>query len=144
MMIPTTQISETTTAPSTRPINPWTWQAQFGYSQAVETRAKQHVLYCAGQTAMSDEGIPLHVGDMGAQIRRAMDNLETVLRTADYGVADVTRLTVYTTDVDLLFAHYGELVGRLPGPTRPAITLLGVERLAFPELLVEIEATAAK
>lgn len=130
---------------TTRTINPWHWQDQFGYAQALETTAPQHTLYCAGQTAMSDDGRPLHPGEMGAQVELAMDNLETVLKTAGYGLADVVRLTVYTTNVDELFAHYGLLVGRLAkAGVRPPITLLGVTCLAFPELMVEIEATAAR
>jgi enamine deaminase RidA (YjgF/YER057c/UK114 family) len=53
------------------------------------------------------------------------------------------RLTIYTTDVDALLPHYGVLTGRLEGAgVRPAATLLGVTRLAFPELLIEIEAVA--
>ena len=82
---------------------------------------------------------------MGAQVRQAMDNLEAVLREAGYGLANLVRLTVYTTDVDALFANYGHIVGRLAAAEiRPPITLLGVTRLAFPELMVEIEATAAR
>ena len=129
----------------TRTINPWTWQDQFGYSQALETTAKQHVLYCAGQVSMNEDGAPVHAGDMAAQVRQAMDNLETVLTRAEYSLADVVRLTIYTTDVDALFESYGEIVGRLASmDAQPPITLLGVARLAFPELMVEIEATAAK
>jgi enamine deaminase RidA (YjgF/YER057c/UK114 family) len=55
------------------------------------------------------------------------------------------RLTIYTTDVDGILPHYGILAGRLAAVSvMPAATLLGVTRLAFPELLVEIEATAVQ
>ena len=62
---------------------------------------------------------------------------------ADMTIADIIRLTVYTTDVDALLAAYGSLAGAL-APNLPAMTLVGVSRLAFPELKVEIEATAAR
>jgi enamine deaminase RidA (YjgF/YER057c/UK114 family) len=53
------------------------------------------------------------------------------------------RLNFYTTDVDRFLAEYGAVADRLPrAGCRPANTTLGVARLAFPELLVEIEATA--
>ncbi len=53
------------------------------------------------------------------------------------------RLNIYTTDVDMFFEAYGPAAARLAeAGCRPASTLLGVTRLAFPELLVEIEATA--
>lgn len=128
-----------------RTINPWQWQDQFGFSQALETTAGQRVLYCAGQASMDAQGNPSHPDDIGAQVRQAMDNLEEVLSKAGYGLSDLVRLNVYTTDVDRFFASYDELTGRLAqAGVRPAMTLLGVVRLAFPELMVEIEATAVK
>jgi enamine deaminase RidA (YjgF/YER057c/UK114 family) len=46
-------------------------------------------------------------------------------------------------DVDLLFKEYETLVSRLAKVgCRPASTLPGVARLAFPEMMIEIEATA--
>lgn len=139
------QATPTHNGARTRAINPWTWQDQFGYSQALETTAKQRVLYCAGQVAMNEDGAPVHTGDMAAQVQQAMDNLETVLDRAEYRLADVVRLTIYTTDVDALFESDGEIAGRLTrAGVQPPITLIGVARLAFPELMVEIEATAAK
>jgi enamine deaminase RidA (YjgF/YER057c/UK114 family) len=57
----------------------------------------------------------------------------------------VVRLNIYTTDMEAFFETYGgggaeRLVEE---GCRPASTLLSVMLLAFPELLVEIEATAA-
>ena len=92
---------------------------------------------------MDADGKPVHVDDMAGQIRQSIDNLETVLRSAGLGLANVVRLCYYTTDVDRLLASYGVLVERLAAANcRPASTLLGVTRLAFPELMIEIEATA--
>ena len=125
-------------------VNPWTWQDKFAYVQANEVGEVRRMLICAGQTAMDAEGRPAHVGDMRAQIELALDNLETVLQAADFALADVVRLNFYTTDVDRFFAEYGTVADRLTrAGCRPANTTLGVARLAFPELLVEIEATAA-
>ena len=73
----------------------------------------------------------------------AFASLQTVLAAADMTTADIARLTVYTTDVDALLAAYGSLAGAL-APNLPAMTLIGVARLAFPELKVEIEATAVR
>ena len=126
-------------------INPWTWQDNMGYSQAIEVSGGQHVLYCAGQTSMDAEGRPVHAGDMRAQLGQALDNLETVLTQAGYSLSDVVRLNYYTTDVDALFPHFDVVMSRLASANcRPGGTLLGVPRLAFPELLIEIEATAVR
>ena len=69
----------------------------------------------------------------------------TVLREAGFELADIVRTTVYVTDVDA-FREAGPAVGRRLGEAgaRYASTLIGVARLALPELMVEIEATAVR
>jgi enamine deaminase RidA (YjgF/YER057c/UK114 family) len=130
-----------------RVINPWSWQDQFNFVQANEVSNVQRQLILAGQTSIDEEGNAVHAGDMRAQINQSLTNLETVLENAGFELSDVVRLNYYTTDVEGFFeAFWGgdePLVTRLAeAGCRPASTLLGVARLAFPELLVEIEATA--
>jgi enamine deaminase RidA (YjgF/YER057c/UK114 family) len=128
-----------------RKINPWTWQNQFGFSQAIEITGGNRTIYCAGQTSVDDEGRPIHIGDMGKQITQALENLSSVLRAADFTLGDVVRLNYYTTDVGSFLAASGTAMSSLVAARcQPASTLLGVSSLAFPELLVEIEATAVK
>jgi enamine deaminase RidA (YjgF/YER057c/UK114 family) len=128
-----------------RIINPWTWQDQFGFVQAHEVQAGQCVLYCAGQLSTDADGRPIHAGDMAAQIRQALDNVEQVLQASGYTFANVVRLNYYTTDVDQMLANWGVLVERLSTRgCRCTSTLLGVSRLAYPEMMIEIEATAMK
>lgn len=125
-----------------RIVNPWTWQDRFGFVQANEVSGERRTIYCAGQTS-NEEGRSVHPDDMRAQFNKAMDNLETILKGADAELSDVVRLTYYTTDVDRFFGVYDIVVGRLAeAGCRPATTLLGVARLASPEALIEIEATA--
>ena len=124
-------------------IDPWTWQNQFGFSQATAVTGGDQTIYCSGQTSMDADGNPVHEGDMRAQLSQALDNLETVLRESDCELSDVVRLNYYTTDVDGFFAAQDVLLTRLnEAGCRPASTLLEVSRLALPPLLVELEATA--
>lgn len=124
-------------------INPWTWQDQFGFAQATITTAPQRLLLCAGQASSDADGTVLHPGDIGAQLTQSLDNLETVLEQAGANLSHVVRLNYYTTNVDGLFGVWNLIVERLgKADCRPASTLLGVARLAFPEMLIEIEATA--
>lgn len=127
-----------------RVINPWTWQDEFSFSQAIEVRGAQRTLFCSGQASQSPDGAPAHAGDMRAQAARAIDNLETVLDQAGFALGDVVRMTIYTTDMDLFFAEgIGVLLERFSAAgCKPASTLLGVSRLAYPELLIEFEAVA--
>ncbi len=124
--------------------NPWTWQDQFGFVQANAVSAPERTIYCSGQTSVDADGNPIHDGDMVAQVRQALDNLEAVLRESGCGLSDVVRLNYYTTDVDAFFGALMEvLVPRLSeAGCRPTATLLQVSRLALPPLLVELEATA--
>jgi enamine deaminase RidA (YjgF/YER057c/UK114 family) len=124
-------------------INPWKWQDEFGFSQAVEISGHSRVVRCAGQTSLNADGEPQHDGDMRAQIGLALDNLETVLKGTGMSLENVARINIYTTDVDLFLQSYDVAGERLAKAScKPAMTLLGVARLAFPPLLVEIEATA--
>lgn len=126
-----------------RVINPWTWQDQFGFAQALEVTDSERVLYCAGQTSVDSDDNPLHPGDMRAQLLQALDNLETVLGEAGLELSHVVRLNTYSTDVDGVLEAYDVIATRLgEAGCRQAATLLGVTRLAYPELLVELEATA--
>jgi enamine deaminase RidA (YjgF/YER057c/UK114 family) len=128
-----------------RRINPWAWQNQFAFSQAIEVSGAKRILYCAGQTSVDAQGRPVHGGDVRRQTELAFRNLESVLMAAGFALGDVVRLNYYTTDIDGFLAAYEVVASHLAkAGCQPSSTLLGVTRLAFPELLVEIEATAVK
>jgi enamine deaminase RidA (YjgF/YER057c/UK114 family) len=124
-------------------VNPVTWSVAMGFNQGEAVSGHTRTLYISGQTAMSGDGRPRHDGDMAAQLALSVDNLEAVLGEARMSLANLVRLNVYTTDVDLLLRHYGVLAARLgAAEVAPASTMLGVARLAIPGLMVELEGTA--
>lgn len=130
-------------APLVRAINPWNWQAAQGWSWAMEANGAGRVLYCAGQVATDARGSVLHRGDLRGQIGAALDNLEVVLREAGYTLSNVVRLDYYTTDPDGVMANWDVIKERLLGAgCRAGGVLLGVTRLALPDLLIEIQAIA--
>lgn len=125
-------------------INPWAWQDRMVYAQAVEVPGYASTLYCSGQAAMDEDGNP-SCGSMNDQIHESFDNLETVLRHAGYTLSDVVRLNFYTTSIDNFFCEYGAVLNRLKKfNCVPSSTLKEVRALAYPSLLLEIEATAAR
>ena len=127
-----------------RIINPWKWQDEFGYVQANEVQNAQRTLYCSGQAANDAQGAAMHPGDMRAQITLALDNLEALLAAAGFSFADIVRLNIYTTDVDKFLENYDVFIVRLAeAGCRHTGSLIGVARLAFPEMMIEVEATAA-
>jgi enamine deaminase RidA (YjgF/YER057c/UK114 family) len=126
-------------------INPSKWQDALGFVQGHEVTGGQRVLYCAGQVSVDAEGKTVHVGDFRGQLNRTIDNLEQVLNKAGYGFSDLVRLNIYTTDLEAFSANRSVILERLVGAgCRYSSTLLGVARLARPEFLIEIEATAVK
>ena len=88
-----------------RRVNPWEWSKAFGFSQAVQVSGAERVLYCSGQTASGSDGAPPTTTDMAEQVTMTFANLSTVLEAAGMTIADVVRLTVYTTDVDSVARH---------------------------------------
>ncbi|MFF5482093.1 RidA family protein [Streptomyces sp. NPDC012935] len=124
-------------------VNPWTWSVELGYNQGEIVSGHTRTLYCSGQAAMGGDGKPQHDGDMAAQLALSLDNLEAVLGEAGMSLVNLVRLNVHTTDIDLLFQHYGVLASRLGAAgVAPTTTMLGVTRLAIPTLMVELEGTA--
>jgi enamine deaminase RidA (YjgF/YER057c/UK114 family) len=125
---------------------PIQWIPEFAFALAVRTSGEQRVLRCSGQVSIGENMDVLHPGNMRGQITTALDNLEAVLAEAGFSLSDVVRLNHYTTDVDAwLEAAPDALWSRLTASgCQAASTLLGVARLVFPGLLIEIEATAVK
>ena len=82
--------------------------------------------------------------ELTQQMRRILHYVwpksESLLGAAGMFVADLVRLNVCTTDVDLLSQHYGVLASRLGAAgVAPTTTMIGVARLAIPTVIVEIE-----
>ena len=126
-------------------VNPWAWSVAMGFNQGevVDLPGGGRMLFCAGQTSVDADGNVQHEGDMGAQVSLALDNVEAVLAEAGMSLVNLVRLNIYTTDVDAFFQHYGTAAQRLAeAGVAPPGTLLGISRLAFPGLMVELEATA--
>ena len=124
--------------------NPWEWQDNLGYSQAIEIKNNTGTLFCSGQASMTAEGQPVG-GSMREQIKLSLENLHKVIEQAGYQPSNIVRLNYYTTSVPLFFEAYEEaMIWLQPHNCRPTSTLVQVGALAFPELSVEIEATLVK
>lgn len=127
-------------------INPQTMyqSVPFGFSHAVEQNGGR-TLHLAGQVAWNGEGQLVGEGDLIAQTRQALANLREVLAAAGATPADIVRLRTYVVNhsPDKLGPVTEEIVAFYDGATPAANTFLGVQALALPDFLIEIEATAA-
>lgn len=126
-------------------INPETVHGsiEMGYSQAVKSDG-QVTIHCSGQVAMDRKNDVVGGDDIGKQARQALANLKSVLADAGAEVSDVVRLRTYVVDHNpSLLQPIGQAIGEFYGDNMPAAnTLIGVQALALPEFLIEIEATA--
>jgi 2-iminobutanoate/2-iminopropanoate deaminase len=111
----------------------------FGYAQAVRAGGFIHV---AGSLSVDDAFVPLHPGDMGAQIDAVYDTIRRSLAGFGATIADIVKETIFVTDMDAFLAANGRRIEAYGG-TLPAATAVEVRRLAFPECLIEIEVVAA-
>lgn len=116
---------------------------QYGFSHAVESRGAR-TIHCAGQVAWDSEYNLVGGGDAGAQARQALSNLKAVLAAAGATPADVVRIRTYVVNHSPeLLEPIGMALGEFWGDVTPAAnTWIGVQSLALPDFLVEIEATA--
>ncbi len=81
--------------------------------------------------------------DMRAQIESALSNIDAILNATGMTRGNLLSLRFFTTNVDSFLQHYDVYAGWIgEAGIMPPQTLLGVDRLVLPALLVEIEATA--
>jgi len=115
----------------------------LGFSQAVSSEGRVTV-HCSGQVAWDKECNVVGVGDVGAQARQALANLQLVLVEAGAQVSDIVRLRTYVVNHNpALLEPIGQAIGEFYGAVKPAAnTFIGVQALVLPEFLIEIEATA--
>jgi enamine deaminase RidA (YjgF/YER057c/UK114 family) len=114
------------------------YEPKIGFSRAV--RAGDTV-YVSGTVAWGEDGKLAGPGDMYAQAKQAIRNIEKALGQAGASLRDVVRTRIFVTDISRLdeaARAHGEAFGEI----RPAATMVEVSRLADAEMLVEIEAVA--
>lgn len=124
-------------------INPWQWQDNRSYVQAVEVKKTEGTLYISGQTAINADG-QVSASDMKSQLIQTIQNLEQVIREAGYEIKNIVRLNIYTTSSAELFACFEIFQDWIATHgIQQTTTLLEVKAL-FETLKVELEATVVK
>ncbi|MGO4393745.1 RidA family protein [Variovorax sp. M-6] len=116
----------------------------FGFSHAVLQNGGR-TLHLAGQVAWDRDCHLVGGSDVIAQARQALANLKEVLGAAGATPADVVRLRTYVVNhtPDTLGPICAEIAAFYGDALPAANTFIGVQALALPDFLIEIEADAA-
>lgn len=114
------------------------WESRVGYSRAVRVGPHVHV---SGTTATDDEGELVSPGDPRRQTERAIGNVTAALEAVGAAMTDVVRTRMYVTDIDE-WEQVGAAHAEAFGDIRPATSLVEVNRLVDPDMVVELEAVA--
>jgi len=116
------------------------WEKEYGYAQAVKVG---DTIYVSGQVSHDDKGNIVGRGDMKAQMRQAYANIQKLL--AQYGATlkNVVDEILFVTDMDAAFAAAVKCRQDIfSGTPVIASTIVQIQRLAFPELMIEIRCVA--
>lgn len=116
------------------------WEKEYGYAQAVKVG---DTIYVSGQMSHDDVGNIVGLGDMEAQMRQAYTNINKVL--AQYGATmdNIVEEILFVTDMNTAFAAAVKCREEIFfGTPVVASTIVQIQRLAFPELMIEIKCVA--
>jgi len=112
------------------------WEPIVGYSRAFKVG---NTVYVSGTTGSDESGKA--VGDLAAQVRYAIEKVQTALQQAGGSLNDVVRTRMFVTDIS-----QWEVIGRIHaeffGRVRPATSMVEVRRLISDDLFFEIEVVA--
>lgn len=112
------------------------WEKEYGYSQAVKV---DNTIYVSGQVSHDDKGNIVGQGNMEVQMRQAYTNIQKVLVQYGATMDNIVDEVLFVTDMDAAFAARVKCKHVVfSGNPVLASTIVQIQRLAFPELMVEI------
>ena len=107
------------------------------YSQAVKAG---NLLFVSGQVPFVPETMEIVEGDVKAQTRQSLSNVEAILKEAGADFSNVVKSTVFISDMNE-FAQINEVYSEFFGENKPARACVEVARLPR-DVKVEIEVIA--
>jgi enamine deaminase RidA (YjgF/YER057c/UK114 family) len=124
-------------------LNPEGLHVTPAYSQAVQFSGPGKTIIIGGQNAVDSSGAIIGKGDLKAQTRQVLLNIEIIMKAAGAGLENIVKWNVYLVQGQSAIPGYEafrEAWGNRPNP--PPVTVLFVAGLGNPDFLVEIEAMA--
>ena len=114
------------------------WETIVGYSRAVRVG---NIVEVSGTTAVDGDTL-VGKDDVYEQTKFIFQKIEKALKEAGAEMNDVTRTRMYVTDIDLQWEQVAKAHAEFFSEIKPVTTMVEVNKLINPDLLVEIEVTA--
>ncbi|MGH9985221.1 MAG: RidA family protein [Nitrososphaeraceae archaeon] len=116
------------------------WEKEYGYVQAVKVG---DTIYVSGQVSHDDTGNIVGRGDMETQMRQAYSNIRKLLTQYGATIENIVDEILFVTNMDEAFAAAVKCRQEIfSGTPVIASTIVQIQRLAFPELMIEIRCVA--
>ena len=119
----------------------WDWLIHWAFKHGIRCG---DMIYVGGPVDKDGQGLCLHLYDEKTQTKVVMNHIKPVLKGFNAGHKEVVKLVAfYVNDGSVNEQDYlAEIASHLPAGARPAITLIPLPWLAYPGMMVEIEAVA--
>lgn len=116
------------------------WEEKYGYSQSVKVG---DTIYFSGQVSHDDNGKIVGHGDMESQMLQAYENIKKLLLQYGSTLDNLVDEILFVTDMESAFTAAVNVRKKVfSGKPVIASTIVQIERLAFPELMIEIRCVA--
>lgn len=115
------------------------WEDEHGIAQGYCVNG---IIYISGQFSHDMQGIFVGEGDIEAQTRQTLENLDRVLAGFGATRSNIAEMEIFLADPQEHFEKCINIFKEYVGDHRPAGTLVGVPDMAFPDQLIEIRAVA--
>jgi 2-iminobutanoate/2-iminopropanoate deaminase len=116
------------------------WHEARAFSSAVKVTGGM-TIFLAGMTPVDDQRRLVGAGNFDQQVEQVWENIRLAVEKAGGTLSDIVTMTVFLTDL----SHgnrFVELRQRKFGKNYPASALIGINQLALPGMLIEIQAIA--
>jgi enamine deaminase RidA (YjgF/YER057c/UK114 family) len=130
------------------PAGHWDWSMPVKFSQGWAIEGDVRWIIVGGQISADEHGRTIGVGDIALQTRNVFENIKKVLAEAGATMADIVKLNTYYVfegkgdDVRIFWEKMTKVRMQYIAELGPAATAVRVSGLAFPDLLIEVEAMA--
>ncbi len=121
--------------------------AKGRFSEVVTVKNPGKIIYLGGVGAEDEDsakgGVIRHLGDFDGQCHYAWDKIKRLLARHGAKLENIDKLVTYVTDIRYFFPAGKCKSEAFGGVTQPAGTFLVITALAWPGMMIEIDATAS-